>query len=137
MKPGPLLFNPAGRIGRRAFAYGALILVVAVIAIAVLLKAGLVVAAGPLALAALYVLICLCAKRLRDIGHSPWLQLLPWALAVIPAFADALMWAGRQVSGLGALAGPLTLSLNLRMLAWFVFVFVAWLGLSRTKTSVG
>lgn len=133
MKPGQLLFNPAGRIGRGPFGYGAVVLVIAIIAAALLLKAGLQIIAAPLGLAALYVLACLSSKRLRDIGHTPWLQLLPWVLAVIPALAEALLWAGRHATGLGAIAGPLVLSINPQMLAWFVFVFVVWLGLSRGK----
>jgi uncharacterized membrane protein YhaH (DUF805 family) len=87
-----LFLSPRGRIGRRSFWHGWLVLT--------LINVSLVSAIGGVAkavtpnsliwlppLVTLYPTICLYSKRLHDLGRSGWLQLFPRASWAFPALA--------------------------------------------------
>lgn len=133
MKFVQLLLSPLGRIGRRQFWIVALPALFAALIAWRLARVGAWSVAAPVVVAVLWVLICLCAKRLRQAGYSPWLLAAPLVLALVPTVADMLMWTARQLTGLSAVAGPLVFSLNLPLLLWLSFVFIVWLGLSEPK----
>jgi uncharacterized membrane protein YhaH (DUF805 family) len=88
-----LFLSPQGRIGRRSFWLGWLVLTVINLCLYIGLRRRLPHYTGGSAplfnlapIATIYFTICLYAKRLRDIGRSVWLQApgrVAWAVALV------------------------------------------------------
>ena len=80
-----LFFSAEGRIGRQAFWIGWLVL------LGVQVVAGWIPVIGhALGLVALFAWVCLCTKRLHDMGRSGWWQVLPIVLGPVLIIASAL-----------------------------------------------
>jgi uncharacterized membrane protein YhaH (DUF805 family) len=140
MKWTTLFLSPEGRIGQKDYWLGVIVLS---IADAVVQYAGGIGAA--LWLVSTYAWICVCAKRLHDLGHSGWLQIAPWIVSLVclalggAAFMGTLMGAAvsgyldrHLLLGLGTMIGGVGASLMLLLAAATAnLVFLLWLGLSR------
>jgi uncharacterized membrane protein YhaH (DUF805 family) len=80
-----LFFTAEGRIGRQAFWIGWLVVV------GVHTLGHAIPLIGPfLGLAAIFAWVCLCSKRLHDMGRSGWWQVLPIVLGPVLVIASAI-----------------------------------------------
>ena len=92
-----LFFSAEGRIGRQAFWIGWLVL------LGVQVVAGWIPVIGhALGLVALFAWVCLCSKRLHDMGRSGWWQLVPIVLGPVLIIGSAMS------IGIGAILGEIT-----------------------------
>lgn len=83
-----LFFSAEGRIGRQAFWIGWLVL------LGVQVVAGWIPVIGhALGLVALFAWVCLCSKRLHDMGRSGWWQVPPFALS-LALVVGSVLWIG-------------------------------------------
>lgn len=145
-----LLLSPAGRIGRRAFAWSALGLyglLPAVAALNLLLSAA---GDGPISITlscvllglvvlAPYVGLCLHLKRLRDAGRGPWslvsLSLLTLVGTPLALMLPSLRLAYGYNSGPGGGDAMMFAALALGAVALLAWPFYSlWVGLARAKT---
>jgi uncharacterized membrane protein YhaH (DUF805 family) len=92
-----LFFSAEGRIGRQAFWIGWLMLLGAHVVAGWIPLIGQVIA-----LAAIFAWVCLCTKRLHDMGRSGWWQLLPILLGPVLIVASAMS------IGFSAILGEIT-----------------------------
>lgn len=124
--------TPIGRLGRRGFALGFagwLIVATAMLWVA----PGLTYVGGGWIL--IYLWVCLCSRRLHDMGWSAWVQLAPIlatvGLAVISFGLGVIYLAIVGVTdGLGAVPG-LAVILLLTSAVWIAFI--AWLAITPAK----
>jgi uncharacterized membrane protein YhaH (DUF805 family) len=129
-----LFFTAEGRIGRQAFWIGWLVILgVHTVAHAIPLLGGL------LALAAVFAWVCLCAKRLHDMGRSAWWQLLPIVLGPVLVIGSAISIglgavvaeAAHGDASLTALAGVGGLFVSLALAVVVAIGFTLWLGIGE------
>lgn len=121
----PLFLSLDGRIGRKEFWIGAVVL------IGVGLLAGLMPIIGPLvSLALIAPWTCLMAKRLHDFGRSAWLVLI----ALIPSAGSAALGlftalAATNAATMGAAFAGAGLTLAVSFIALIVSLgFLIWVG---------
>ena len=121
----PLFLSLDGRIGRKEFWIGAVVL------ICIGLLAGLMPIIGPLvSLALIAPWICLMAKRLHDFGRSAWLALI----ALIPSAGSAALGlftalAATNAATMGAAFAGAGLTLAVSFIALIVSLgFLIWVG---------
>ncbi len=129
-----LFFSAEGRIGRQAFWIGWLMLLGAH------MVAGWIPVLGQvIALAAIFAWVCLCAKRLHDMGRTAWWQLLPIALGPVLIIGSAI-WIGMGAvlaelanadAGLAAIAGVGGLFVSLAIALVSTIGFTLWVGLTE------
>lgn len=118
--------TPTGRLGRRGFMLGFvgwLVLVTALLWVA----PGFTYTVGGWLL--IYLWVCLCSRRLHDMGWSAWVQLAPIIATVglaVVSFVLGLIYLAivGVTDGLGGLPG-LTIILLLTSAVWIAFF--AWL----------
>ena len=131
-----LFLTSSGRLGQKDFWIAFLILVVANIV------AGLIPLLGQLvALALIFPMVCITAKRLHDFGKSGWLAAVPYVIgAVILVVGGVLGGMGLMLGGLfGDGAGAAAALGGLGVIALMSFLafaaslaFLLWVGLSRS-----
>lgn len=92
-----LFFSAEGRIGRQVFWIGWLMLLGAHVVAGWIPLVGQVIG-----LIAVFAWVCLCTKRLHDMGRSGWWQLLPILLGPVLIIGSALS------IGVGAILGEIT-----------------------------
>ena len=80
-----LFFSAEGRIGRQVFWIGWLMLLGAHVVAGWIPLIGQVIA-----LMAIFAWVCLCTKRLHDMGRSGWWQLVPIALGPVLIIGSAM-----------------------------------------------
>lgn len=121
----PLFLSLDGRIGRKEFWIGAVVL------IGVGILANLLPIVGPLvSLALIAPWTCLMAKRLHDFGRSAWLVLI----ALIPSAASAALGlftalAATNAATMGAAFAGAGLTLAVSFIALIVSLgFLIWVG---------
>jgi uncharacterized membrane protein YhaH (DUF805 family) len=129
-----LFFSAEGRIGRQAFWIGWLMLLGAHVV------AGWIPVLGQvIGLAAIFAWVCLCTKRLHDMGRSGWWQVLPIVLGPVLIIGSAL-WIGMGAilaeitngdAGWAALAGVGGLFVSLAIACVSVIAFTLWWGHRR------
>lgn len=128
-----MILTPIGRLGRRGFALGFagwLIVAMALLRFA----PGLTYVGGGWIL--VYLWVCLCSRRLHDMGWSAWVQLAPILATVglaVVSFGLSLIYLAivGATDGLGAVPG-LAIILMLTAAVWLAFV--AWLVITPPKT---
>lgn len=126
-----LFFSAEGRIGRQAFWIGWLVL------LGVQMLAGWIPVVGhALGLIALFAWVCLCTKRLHDMGRSGWWQAPALALGPVLVVGSAL-WIGfgaavAALTGgepeLAALAGVGVLLVSIAVAFLSMIAFTLWVG---------
>ncbi|MDR7116690.1 DUF805 domain-containing protein [Caulobacter sp. BE254] len=92
-----LFFSAEGRIGRQVFWIGWLMLLGAHVVAGWIPLVGQVIG-----LIAVFAWVCLCTKRLHDMGRSGWWQLLPILLGPVLIIGSAMS------IGIGAILGEIT-----------------------------
>jgi uncharacterized membrane protein YhaH (DUF805 family) len=92
-----LFFSAEGRIGRQVFWIGWLMLLGAHVVAGWIPLVGQVIG-----LIAVFAWVCLCTKRLHDMGRSGWWQLVPIVLGPVMIIGSALS------IGIGAILGEIT-----------------------------
>ncbi len=132
-----LFLSPDGRIKRQDFWIGWAILV------GVSVVFGFVPIIGQLVhLFAIYVMVCLYAKRLHDMGRSAWLQLAPWGIGILALIVGFALFGTAMISaalamrdaspgagGLAVLLGSLGGFMMVLSLAGLVhLLFFIWVG---------
>jgi uncharacterized membrane protein YhaH (DUF805 family) len=132
-----LFLSPDGRIKRQDFWIGW----------AIVFAANLVLGWVPLlgflvSLFCLYVMVCLYAKRLHDMGRSAWLQLAPWIVGILALiigfalFGSALISAAMATRNASPGAGSMALMLGslggfvmvLSLAGLIHLIFFIWVG---------
>ncbi len=129
-----LFFSAEGRIGRQAFWIGWLVL------LGVQMLAGWIPVIGhALGLVALFAWVCLCTKRLHDMGRSGWWQAPAFALGPVLIVGSA-MWIGfgAAVAALtdhdpevAALAGVGVLLVSVAVAFISMIAFTLWVGVAE------
>ena len=129
-----LFFSAEGRIGRQAFWIGWLVL------LGVQMLAGWIPVVGhALGLIALFAWVCLCTKRLHDMGRSGWWQAPALALGPVLIVGSAL-WLGfgaalAALTGgepeLAALAGVGVLLVSVGVAFISMIAFTLWVGVAE------
>lgn len=129
-----LFFSAEGRIGRQAFWIGWLVL------LGVQMLAGWIPVVGhALGLIALFAWVCLCTKRLHDMGRSGWWQAPALALGPVLIVGSAL-WIGfgaavAALTGgepeLAALAGVGVLLVSVAVAFISMIAFTLWVGVAE------
>jgi uncharacterized membrane protein YhaH (DUF805 family) len=129
-----LFFSAEGRIGRQAFWIGWLVL------LGVQMLAGWIPVVGhALGLIALFAWVCLCTKRLHDMGRSGWWQAPALALGPVLIVGSAL-WIGfgaavAALTGgepeLAALAGVGVLLVSIAVAFISMIAFTLWVGVAE------
>ncbi|WP_165189975.1 DUF805 domain-containing protein [Caulobacter soli] len=129
-----LFFSAEGRIGRQAFWIGWLMLLGAHVIAGWIPLIGQVIA-----LAAIFAWVCLCTKRLHDMGRTGWWQVVPIVLGPVLIVGSA-MWIGLGAilaevtngdAGFAALAGVGGLFVSLAIACVSVLAFTLWVGISE------
>ena len=127
-----MILTPTGRLGRRGFVLGFAGWLI--VATAMLWAApGFTYTVGGWLLT--YLWVCLCGRRLHDMGWSAWVQLAPILATVglaIVSFGLGLIYLALvgATDGLGGLPG-LAIILLLTSAVWIAFI--AWLAITPTK----
>lgn len=124
-----LFLDSNGRIGRKDFWIGFLILFVAGFVLGLIPVLGVLIS-----IALIYPQVCLYAKRLHDFGKSGWLAAVPYAAATIFVVTILTVGVSAVSAGGGADLGAggagvviLGIIVGLGSLA-----FLLWVGLSRS-----
>ncbi|WP_374571799.1 DUF805 domain-containing protein [Phenylobacterium sp.] len=136
-----LFLTAEGRIRRRDFWIGFLIVTVASVVLNILPVLGQIIG-----LLLIWPQVCLGAKRLHDMGRTAWLMLVPFAVAVVcmtlavtiagAGFVAALVLgasqaghaaAGSALAGLGAASAIMSLAMFAGL------GFLLWVGLTPTE----
>ena len=127
-----LFFSAEGRIGRQAFWIGWLMLLGAHVVAGWIPLLGQVIG-----LIAIFAWVCLCTKRLHDMGRSGWWQLVPIVLGPVLIIGSAMS------IGIGAILGEITntdwaalpgvggLLVSLAIAVFAVVGFTLWLGIAE------
>jgi uncharacterized membrane protein YhaH (DUF805 family) len=137
-----LYLDPKGRIGRKDFWLGFVVLLAGNGVVYLLQPFGLLAA-----LALNYCWVCLYAKRLHDLGKSGWLQAIPAAINIVCFIVAVFLGAmgiiltamnGRPGAAAGALMGgvvasALTIILVLSFSALVSISFAIWLAAMQGK----
>ena len=129
-----LFFTAEGRIGRQAFWIGWLML------LGTQVVAGWIPLIGHLVgLIAVFAWVCLCSKRLHDMGRSGWWQVLPIVLGPVLIIGSAMSIGFSAVLGeitnsdtdwaTFASVGGLLVSIAVAFIA--VAAFTLWVGISE------
>jgi uncharacterized membrane protein YhaH (DUF805 family) len=135
-----LFLSANGRIGRGEFWIGFVILLVANFIISALSHA--VPFIGILGLVLLYCSICVYSKRLHDMGHSGWLQVIPMLVFLVGIVIAIAMGGMAMLSGMAGGAnggGNPSAAMGALGIAGIVFMigglvalgFLLWVGLSN------
>jgi len=134
-----LFFNSNGRIGRRDFWFGFLVLLV----VSNLLH--LVLFFGTLAsLALTYCWVCLFSKRLHDLHRSGWIQVVPHVINIVCGIVGVWLGAigvvfalvnGRTGAATGALMGGVLAWAGVLLVVFGIaavnsILFIIWLGVT-------
>ena len=129
-----LFFSAEGRIGRQAFWIGWLVL------LGVQVVAGWIPVIGhALGLVALFAWVCLCTKRLHDMGRSGWWQLVPVILGPVLVVGSALSIGVSAILGeianidtdWAAMAGVGGLLASIAIAFFTAAAFTLWVGVSQ------
>jgi uncharacterized membrane protein YhaH (DUF805 family) len=134
-----LFLSPEGRIGRRDFWIGFVVIMVASIVLNLIPIIGQLIG-----LLLIWPNICITAKRLHDMGKTGWLMLIPAGVSVVCGVV-ALVAGGMAMIGANALGGASTDSaaaasamagfgmvMAIMGIAVLVgFAFLLWIGLSN------
>ncbi len=125
-----LLLSPKGRIRRRDFWVGFIIVMVSSVLI------GLVPIVGPiLGFVLLWPQICIHAKRLHDMGWSAWIMLVPFGVTVISMILVVANGGAALLTAppAEAFASPAMDAARLYFLIALLFglAFLLWVGLSK------
>lgn len=124
-----VLFNPNGRIGRKSFWIGWLIMLVASVVLSWIPVIGFVIS-----LASLYVGVCVFGKRLHDMGKTAWLYGgLLIAMVLIGMITGVVAGIGAAASGsaAGGFAALGAASLVFLLIAVIGLAFTIWVGVSE------
>uniref|UniRef100_B0SVY6 DUF805 domain-containing protein n=1 Tax=Caulobacter sp. (strain K31) TaxID=366602 RepID=B0SVY6_CAUSK len=133
-----LFFSAEGRIGRQAFWIGWLMLLGAHVV------AGWIPLIGQLiGLVAVFAWVCLCSKRLHDMGRSGWWQALPIVLGPVLIIGSALSIGFSAILGeitntdtdWAALAGVGGLLVSVAIAFVAVAAFTLWVGIAEGQPS--
>ena len=129
-----LFLDSNGRIGRKDFWIGFLILFVAGFVLGLIPVLGVLIS-----IALIYPQVCLYAKRLHDFGKSGWLAAVPYAAAAIflvvtflTVGVSALAAGGGADFGAGAAGGLWLVGLLAIIVGLGSLAFLRWVGLSRS-----
>ena len=132
-----LFFSAEGRIGRQAFWIGWLVL------LGVQVLAGWIPVVGhALGLIALFAWVCLCTKRLHDMGRSGWWQAPAFALGPVLLFGSVL-WIGLGVAmaaigggdpEVAALAGIGLVLTSVFVAFTAMIAFTLWVGIAEGQS---
>ena len=129
-----LFFSAEGRIGRQAFWIGWLML------LGVQVMAGWIPVVGhALGLVALFAWVCLCTKRLHDMGRSGWWQLVPVILGPVLIIGSAMSIGISAILGeianidtdWAAMAGVGGLLASVAIALFTAAAFTLWVGVSQ------
>ena len=137
MNWGHLLFSPNGRLSKRHYWFGILIIFFGNI------LAGLLpIIGGLMSLALIWVGVAVYGKRLHDVGKSAWLHAVPWGLSLlltiigIALFGATLLDLGlsgrledpqaEEIISILTASGGLLLMLTISTLVWVGYTL--WLG---------
>ena len=129
-----LFFSAEGRIGRQAFWIGWLMLLGAHVI------AGWIPLIGQLVgLIAVFAWVCLCSKRLHDMGRSGWWQVLPIVLGPVLIVGSAMSIGFSAILGeitnsdtdWATLAGVGGLMVSVAIAFIAVAAFTLWVGISE------
>ena len=129
-----LFFTAEGRIGRQAFWIGWLMLLGAHVI------AGWIPLIGQLVgLIAVFAWVCLCSKRLHDMGRSGWWQVLPIVLGPVLIVGSAMSIGFSAILGeitnsdtdWATLAGVGGLMVSVAIAFIAVAAFTLWVGISE------
>lgn len=75
---------------------------------------------------AIYVMVCLYAKRLHDMGRTAWLQLAPWGVSLLALIVGFALFGSAMISAALAMRdaspGPGGLAVLLGSLGGFMMV---------------
>jgi len=129
-----LFFSAEGRIGRQAFWIGWLMLLGAHVVAGWIPLIGQVIG-----LIAIFAWVCLCTKRLHDMGRSGWWQLLPVMLGPVLIISSALSIGFSAILGeiintdtdWATLAGVGGLLVSVAIGFLSVAAFTLWVGVSE------
>jgi uncharacterized membrane protein YhaH (DUF805 family) len=126
-----LFLSAEGRIGRRDFWIGFLMLLAASIVVNLIPLIG-----GVIGLLLIWPQICLHAKRLHDMGRTAWLLLIPGALSVASTIVLTVLGVVAAFSGdVGAISaaayGMIGLVVAVVMVVGLAFLF--WVGLTPSE----
>jgi uncharacterized membrane protein YhaH (DUF805 family) len=127
-----------GRIGRKEFWIGILILLGANVVAGFIPFVGLLIS-----LFLLYCSVCLYSSRLHDFGKSGWLQLVPWIANFVGIVLTFVLGGAAIFAAAASGEQPdpaFFASLGGVALVWIVvalisFVFMLWVGLSKGDPS--
>lgn len=131
-----LLLSPDGRIRRQDFWIGWAILFAVCFVLGWVPLIGLLVNAF-----GIYVSVCLCNKRLHDMGRTGWWQVAPFVISFTALVVSFVAFGSAMISGAMAShfgAGPAPVAFMLGGLAGFVallslaglahLIFLIWIG---------
>lgn len=129
-----LFLTSQGRIGRKDFWIGFLILFVAGLVLGVIPLLGFVIS-----LALIYPNVCIVAKRLHDAGRSGWLAAVPYGAGLLYGVLAGVVGgaalftaaAGGAMTDAGALGALGMVGVLGFVLVLFLLGFLLWVGLSK------
>ena len=129
-----LFFTAEGRIGRQAFWIGWLMLLGAHVVAGWIPLIGQVIG-----LIAVFAWVCLCSKRLHDMGRSGWWQVLPIVLGPVLIIGSAMSIGFSAILGeitnsdtdWATLAGVGGLLVSVAIAFIAVAAFTLWVGISE------
>lgn len=132
-----LFFSAEGRIGRQAFWIGWLMLLGAHVVAGWIPLIGQVVA-----IVAIFAWVCLCTKRLHDMGRSGWWQLVPIILGPVLIIGSAMSIGISAILGeitntdtdWAALAGVGGLLVSVAIAFFSAAAFTLWVGVAQGQT---
>jgi uncharacterized membrane protein YhaH (DUF805 family) len=132
-----LFFSAEGRIGRQAFWIGWLMLLGAHVVAGWIPLIGQVVA-----IAAIFAWVCLCTKRLHDMGRSGWWQIVPVVLGPVLVVGSVMSIGFSAILGeitntdtdWAALAGVGGLLVSVAIAFVSAAAFTLWVGVAEGQT---
>ena len=126
-----LFLSGEGRIGRRDFWIGFLIIMAASFLLGFIPIIGMIVG-----LALIWPQVCIHAKRLHDMGRTAWLMLIPMAISLGAMVVVAAVGGMAALSGdASAVTGAAFGVMGLALLISFVvsLAFLLWVGLTPSQ----
>jgi uncharacterized membrane protein YhaH (DUF805 family) len=132
-----LFFSAEGRIGRQAFWIGWLMLLGAHVVAGWIPLIGQIVA-----IAAIFAWVCLCTKRLHDMGRSGWWQIVPVVLGPVLVVGSVMSIGFSAILGeitntdtdWAALAGVGGLLVSVAIAFVSAAAFTLWVGVAEGQT---